>query len=248
MKVSPGTTALPAVKSWKSVGTKAVAERRASFDSLATLLTVPGAPVSVDPAPPEEHWRSAKLRVNYPGAFLSDLDPLLRPFVLLEIGDARVTPFVACDLTSFVHQELESQGQSADFTDNRPLAVRCVHPLVTLLEKLDALSRRVPLENVEPPTFVRHVEDAARIVQAAATLPVLADFADARALADDLVAKKQIGAIPRSLDRAFALEPGARTDAIRSAYEAISPMYWGPRMRLDDACAVIRGWIAQFLE
>ena len=52
--------------------------------------------------------------------------------------------------------------------DNRPRAVRCVHPIVTLLEKLDALMRRLPREDAAPATFVRHFEDAARIDEACA--------------------------------------------------------------------------------
>jgi hypothetical protein len=47
-------------------------------------------------------------------------------------------------MTSFVHEHLDREGQLGDFDDNRPRAVRCVHPLVTLLEKLDALMRRLP--------------------------------------------------------------------------------------------------------
>lgn len=35
------------------------------------------------------------------------------------------------------------------------MAVRCVHPIVTLLEKLDALHRRVPRQEIDPATFVR---------------------------------------------------------------------------------------------
>ena len=52
-------------------------------------------------------------------------------------------------VTSFVHQYLDRIGMIGDFTDNRPLAVRCVHPLVTLLEKLDALSRQYGRETIE---------------------------------------------------------------------------------------------------
>ena len=50
-------------------------------------------------------------------------------------------------MTSFVHEHLETLRQLADYNDSRPRAVRCVHPLVTLLEKLDALMRRLPRED-----------------------------------------------------------------------------------------------------
>ena len=56
---------------------------------------------------------------------------------------------------------------------------------------------------------------------------------------------RQIAALPRADDPAFALPPGERTQAIRQAYASIAPMYWGTRMDLDDACRIIRAWIAR---
>jgi hypothetical protein len=123
-----------------------------------------------------------------------------------------------------------------------------VHPLVTLLEKLDVLHRRVPNEKSEPPAFVRHFEDAARIIGAEALLLVLSDYDDARSLADDLLRQKQIAALPRADDVAFALSRGARTDAIRAAHAAIAPTFWGPRIALDDACSAISAWIKRRFE
>lgn len=46
-----------------------------------------------------------------------------------------------------------------------------VRPLVTLLEKLDALTRRYNRAAIEADGFVRHYEDAARIIQALDRLP-----------------------------------------------------------------------------
>ncbi len=249
LKIEPGSVrALPAISSWRSEGTKATAARKAHFEKLAKLLSVPGAGISPHPDPPDKSWRSASFRVTYPGHHLAALGDLLKPFVLLEVGSGRVTPSVPCDMTSFVHDELATQGQLGAFHDNRPKAVRCVHPLVTLLEKLDALHRRVPNEKSEPPDFVRHFEDAARIVAAEAALPVLPDYDDARSLADDLLTQKQIAALPRADDEAFALRRGARTDAIRASHAAIAPMFWGPRITLDDACSAISAWIKRRIE
>lgn len=52
-----------------------------------------------------------------------------------------------------------------EFRDNRAKSVRCVHPLVTLPEKLDALHRGFPNDKVVPAAFVRHYEDAARLIE-----------------------------------------------------------------------------------
>ena len=133
-----------------------------------------------------------------------------------------------------------------EFDDNRPRDVRCVHPLVTLLKKLDAIHRRVPNEKAEPAVFVRHYEDAARIVAAEAVLPPLIDYMNVRALAENMLAQRQIAMLVRQDDPAFALPDGERTTAIRVAYAAIAPMFWGRRVGLDDACRTIRSWIARW--
>jgi hypothetical protein len=187
--------------------------------------------------------RSANLQVDYPGKHQAALASVLRPFVLLEIGSARVTPFVARDMTSFVHEHLESLGQLGAFDDNRPRAVRCVHPLVTLLEKLDALMRRLPREDAAPATFVRHFEDAARIARAQAELPPLSDYATVRALAHEMLAQKQLAALPLSPHAAFNPKDDSRWRTVQQAHDAIGPMFWGPRLSLVDACADIRSWL-----
>jgi hypothetical protein len=145
LKIEAGkVSGLPAVSSWKSEGKTATTERKAYFEQIPRLLRIPGATDELDLDSVDKAWRSANLRVAYPGRHLGDLHGVLSPFVRLEVGSARVTPFVERDLSSFVHEKLLAQGQLHAFDDNRPRAVRCVHPLVTLLEKLDALRRRFP--------------------------------------------------------------------------------------------------------
>ena len=169
----------------------------------------------------------------------------MKPFVLLEVGSARVTPFVERDMTSFVHDELDAIGQLGDFHDNRPRAVRCVHPLVTLLEKLDALHRRVPRADVAPATFVRHFEDAAAIIAVERELPPLESYEGPRALAEEMVDQRQLARVPSAADDAFRPDKGDRFGEIRRAHEAIAPIFWGKRTDLDEACTKIRGSIAK---
>ncbi|MBI5490300.1 MAG: hypothetical protein HY905_23390 [Deltaproteobacteria bacterium] len=88
-----------------------------------------------------------------------------------------MTPFVERDLDSFVHRWLVGAGQASDFTDNQPRNVRLVHPFVTLFEKLDAISRRLAGNAPEPASFVRHYEDAARIIERQSALPPAASTA-----------------------------------------------------------------------
>lgn len=118
-----------------------------------------------------------------------------------------------------------------------------MHPLVTLLEKLDALMRRLPRDDAAPATFVRHFEDAARIVRARSGLPSLAGYETVRALAEEMLEQKQIVAVPSSAHAAFVPKQDERWRAVQKAHDAISPMFWGPRLSLEDACADVRGWL-----
>ncbi|MBS2023345.1 MAG: nucleotidyl transferase AbiEii/AbiGii toxin family protein [Deltaproteobacteria bacterium] len=243
LKIEPGAvTTLSAVANWKSESSKSTSERGAHFEQLAGLIQVAGASVSLGDAEDPSH-RSANIHITYPGRHHSSLPAVLRPFVLLEVGNARVTPFVERDLTSFVHERLAQTGQLGDFEDNRPRSVRCVHPLVTLLEKLDALARRVPREGTEPAVFVRHFEDAAHIIRAARNLPSLRGYATIRALADELHAHKQLKVIPSATDPVFSPGDSERWSDVRRAHKDIRPMFWGPRISIEEACADIRGWL-----
>ncbi|ADO76105.1 nucleotidyl transferase AbiEii/AbiGii toxin family protein [Stigmatella aurantiaca] len=171
LKIEPGRVRLSPVSNWKSDGTQATNARRAYFEALPSFIRVPGTTVELDRNTPDDRWRSGNVRVLYPARHLGALADVLRPFVLLEVGHARVTPFMPRDMSSFVHDHLATTGHLDDYDDNRPKGVRCVHPLVTLLEKLDALQRKVPREDIEPASFVRHYEDAARIIAAEPNLP-----------------------------------------------------------------------------
>ncbi len=243
LKLEPGAVAaLRSVTYWKSESTKATAERKTHFEALAELLVVPGASVNRSTIV-DATFRSTNLKIDYPGKHRAALASVLRPFLLLEVGSGRVTPFVARDMTSIVHEHLESVGHLGDFDDNRPRAVRCVHPLVTLLEKLDALMRRLPREDAAPATFVRHFEDAARIVRAKDALPPLSDHATVRALADEMLTQRQIAALPSSPHAAFAPKDDERWRSVQRAYDAMGPMFWGPRLSLVDACADVRSWL-----
>lgn len=243
LKIDPGTVpALPKVSNWKSGGTKATGERRAYFEKLSGLISMPGARIVLDPDSIDKLWRSADILVHYPGRHLTELGNVIFPFVRLEVGNARVTPFIPCDLTSFVHDSLAKRNQLSGFMDNRPKNVRCAHPLVTLLEKFDALHRRFPNDDVEPATFVRHYEDAARIIAASRGRPPLKDHADPHTLAAEMLAKKQIAALPASSDPALAPADGPRWESLRKAHTAIAHMFWGPRLSLEEACEEMRVW------
>ncbi|MCP4590856.1 MAG: nucleotidyl transferase AbiEii/AbiGii toxin family protein [bacterium] len=242
LRVEPGNAAgVQPVRSWTSMNRGPIRQRRAFFEALDKVIDVTHASVSLEPESIDKYSRSARYRVEYPGLFLEDLGPDIRPFVLLEVGSARVTPHVPRTLSSFVHDWLEEQQQLGDVTDNRP-RVRCVHPLVTLIEKLDAVSRRFPRDPMEPASFIRHYGDAARIIVRQGELPALG--MEIEELIEEMVSAKQIRRRPTPDDPAWLLQDASVRQALLEAHQSISPMFWGERFSLEEACGIIRGWLA----
>jgi hypothetical protein len=246
LMVQHGTVAsLPAVANWTSTNKGPVAARRAFYDALPDAFAISAVKVAVDGSRLDKQARGIDLIGRYPGVLLDQLAPTMSPFVRFEIGRARVVPFVELPLTSFVHDVLERQGHLASYTDNRPRAVRCVHPLVTLLEKLDALARRYARDTMEPDGFVRHYEDAAHIIRSFDRVPAIGQ--SARELADDMLREKDIAALPRGDEPALLLAEADRRVEVVRAFERIAPMFWGDRIPLDEACATIVQWIRENL-
>jgi len=237
---------LPPVTNWTSVNKGPVAARRAFYDALPRAFDIPDVKVETDEKRPDKYARGIDLIGQYPGVLLAQLLPEMRPHVLFEIGRARVVPFIERPITSFVHDFLESRGQLKSYVDNRPSAVRCVHPLVTLLEKLDALARRYARDSMEPDGFVRHYEDVAHIIRALDQLPKSPQ--SARDLAAEMLAEGGLVSMPSVDAISLAPKDDSRWAAIRTAHAAIEPMFWGPRITIDEACAAIRGWISDELE
>lgn len=93
----------------------------------------------------------------------------------------------------------------------------------------------------------RHFEDAARIIEAEPTLPPLGGYDRPRSLANEMLAEGQIRAMPSAQHPALTPDDSPRWDSIRRASNAITPMYWGPRIDLNFACSIIRDWIARVL-
>ena len=242
LMIQPGAvTSLPNVKSWKSTNKGPVAQRQAFYDALAGALVVPSVRVERDMSRLDKRARGADYLGHYPGIRLDQLAPAMSPFVRLEVGHARVVPHVEKMLSSFVHDYLDAQGMLGDYDDNRPRAVRCIHPLVTLFEKLDAMARRYDRDVIEAGTFVRHYEDAAQIIRATGELPAIEMSVDE--LAQDMVAKKDMRALPSPDEPALLLDDPDKRQAIEKAYAKIGPMFWGPRIPLDEACSAIREWL-----
>lgn len=232
---------LPGVTNWTSSNKGPVGRRRAFYDALADTITVPGVRIEQDASRIDKQARGADYLGRYPGVLLAELAPTMTPFVRLEVGHARVLPWIEKSLSSFVHKQLASQGMLEEFDDNRPLGVRCVHPLVTLLEKIDAMARRYKREDMDSDSFVRHYEDAAQIIRSEEKLPDMG--MTAAELAEDMLKQKDIAKLPFPDEPALLLASPEKRKSIEKAFAEIAPMYWGPRISLAESCETIRTWI-----
>ena len=244
MMILPGAVAgLPEVTNWTSTNKGPVAQRQTFYDALTGALVVPDVRVERDDSRIDKCARRADYLGHYPGIRQKQLVPAMSPFVRLEVGYARVAPHVEMTLSSFVHDYLDAQGMLSDYEENRPRFVRCVHPLMTLFEKLDAMARRYERDEIEADSFVRHYEDTARIIGAVDALPKIEmTILD---LAQDMLAKKDMRALPSPDEPALCLDDADKRAIVEKAWAKIAPMFWGERIALDEACSTIRSWLAQ---
>ena len=242
LKIGPGTSGIVDVTNWKSGGNAGSEVRKRFFDALSKL-PLEGMTIELDESSMGKDARGANLRVRYPGVHLTKLPGAVSPFILLEVGDARVHPSSSRQITSFVHDHLEAEGVIGNHAANRPTKVNCVHPLVTLIEKLDAIIHRFPKNDVLASAFVRHYEDAAHIIQGMDSLPPMGDFDGVGSLIATMLREKQIRKIPDPTDACFNPAKGERWGQVLRAHESIDPLFWGPRLSLDDSSDAIRTFL-----
>lgn len=243
VKIDPGTVVgLPAYGSVRSETAGAIAKRRAYFEGLVLHLRVAGAAVALD-TDQDPRYRSAVFVLDYPSEFRGQLLEIYRPHILLEAGLGPTPPAVTMPLDSFLHEYLLERDRQSAHTWNLPSAVICVHPVVTLLEKLDAITRRYPRDPFPANGMIRHYEDAAHIIQRVDQLPPLPDGASITTLATDLLHHRHVRRPITADDPAFTLSDPIREQALEAAHTAIAPMFWGPRLSLRDACTTIRNWL-----
>lgn len=254
--VLPGSvTGLPAVTSWRSTTSTATQSREAYWAAIMPHLILPDITVSLAPDI-DDTYCNPKFRAEYAGhhrAGLTAPGSVVTPWVLLEFahGDlahCAVAPSVRQPITSFLHEWLANRnelGGSNTLIDTRPASIDCVHPLVTLLEKLDAITKRYARSNgtFAAGSFARHYEDAARIILAleGGLLPQLT--VDLPTLAKEMLDKRQIKKLVTATDVAFTLPDIALRDQVDAAYRALKSMFWVPQMPLEDAQDVIIRWL-----
>ncbi len=245
VKIEPGRViGIPSYGSVRSETGSAIAKRRHFFEGVFAHLKIPGTTVILD-RDQDPRYRSIVYLVNYPSSFRTQLSPIYRPHVLLEAGLGLAPPSLSVPIDSFIHSFLGQNKGTGAYTWNIPSEVVCVHPVVTLLEKLDAITRRYARDPFHATGIIRHYEDVAHIVQQIDVLPPLPDNITISTLAMSMLHHRQIRRPVFSDDPAFTLIDQRRRKELEHAHTEIAPMFWGDRISLHSACDIIQQWLAE---
>ena len=232
-------TDLPELGSLRTNTAGATSKRQAFFEALTPTIQIPGATETVLIPPADARWISVEYRVHYPKLF--ELPDGVRPFVRLEPGlRSWKPPVVRRKLSSFVHDHLLDIGLDGRYVDNRAGDITCVHPFVTLMDKIDSIVKRYERDDFAPEEFVRHYEDVGHLLANVSRFPALSDEIRAEVVEHCLRNRKV-----RPDDGAFTLTDPDRRFRLLAAYHDIEPMFWGPRIPLDECCQRIGSWLTQ---
>ena len=228
---------LPGLGSLRSDSPGATQKRRAFFEALA--LDIPGAEKIVLLHPQDGRWINVEYEVYYPKRF--EVPSSMRPFVRLEPGlRPWRPPTILKDLSSFLHQHVDSVGLRTAYADNRPSGIECVHPFVTLVDKLDSVTKRYGRAQFAAEEFARHYEDLAHLVSKIGDPEPLSE-ATKLEVVDHCLAARSV--LPD--DPAFVLADPEKRALLERAYAAIAPMFWGERISLDACCERVARWLTE---
>ena len=107
---------------------------------------------------------------------------------------------------------------------------------VTLVEKLDAIAWRFD-KGRDPSEYIRHYDDAARILEAEENLPPLGESFER--LFEETESSLRLKKLAPANHSAF-IEGVAKSRDLQVAHEAIAPMFWSPPLPLERTCLRIR--------
>lgn len=157
----PDDMQVPFGKNQKSTAQKE--KRNNYFEWILETLRIPGATyVRRDKEFDDKDLRNAGFRIGYKSYF--DEIPGLKHDILLEVGYGTTTPNEPKDISSWAYDEAETAG--LEIITNRAMRVPCYLPEYTLVEKLDAISRRYrrELQGEILVNFTRHYYDVYQLL------------------------------------------------------------------------------------
>ena len=230
---------LPELGSLRSDTVGATEKRQAFFEALTLIIDIPGTTETKLLSPTDGRWISVEYQVHYPKLF--ELPEGVHPFVRLEPGlRSWKPPVVSRNLTSFLHEHVLDVGLLEQYLDNRPADMNCVHPFVTLMDKLESVVKRYAREDLVPEEFIRHYEDLAHLIASVDEFPPLTSEVRQEVIANCLRGRKI-----HPDDPAFVLDDADRRSELQAAYRDIASMFWGTRVPLEDCCERIAKWLTE---
>ena len=140
--------------------------RKHFFDTVAKKLNVPELSFYRESSfdDPSGKMRSAGIKAEYTSFFGGDIS--LKDGVILELGFDQTTPFVKCDITSWVLDKALSL--KLPVIDNRAKNIACYCPEYTFVEKLQTISTKFRLQQenkIMPINFLRHYYDVYKLLE-----------------------------------------------------------------------------------
>ncbi len=234
----PVEWALPSDHNWNSDGRSAVNERRVFFDWIAEELQIPGCRLSV--AERDRYSRAIKLRAEYREVTGSPPAPLSGG-VLLELGNARIVPSEIRPIQSWVMDYALRQGIGG-FCEAQPLAIQCIRPEVTLLEKIEAIARRYPGHRPAA-EIIRHFEDSASIIASIESGEV-ESATKIGSLYRDMLKTRDLRLDYASNPNLFRFDQFDRNEELERAWIDADPMHWGDRRPVSECVEMIREFAA----
>lgn len=143
-----------------------IESRRHFFDSIAKKLNVPALTFYRESSfdDPSGKMRSAGIKAEYTSFFGGDIS--LKDGVILELGFDQTTPFVKCDISSWILDKALLLKLS--IIDNRAKNIACYCPEYTFVEKLQTISTKFRLQQenkIMPINFLRHYYDIYKLLE-----------------------------------------------------------------------------------
>jgi len=224
---------------------KDVEARAEFFERITADISIPGLPeVKRDMAFDDAKLKSAGIRLNYEALY--PVPKGVKVGVLLEAGFAKVTPNRECDITSWVYEHAVKSGLTG-IIDNRALAVKCYEPGYTLVEKIQAISKKYRQQQEQgtmPQNFIRHYYDvycllADESVQAFIGTGQYNEHKDETFTTNDI---KDLTDNP-----AFHLNEAGMKDLYEKSYDGIASLFYHEKPTFSEILAKIETHISSLL-
>lgn len=222
---------LPVVSSWEGEAESDVASRVDFFETLIGTLRIPHVQMQRVPARKDSLSKELRLQVRYKGYFQDQLPQGHPEYLVFRSRVLPVTPNRTGPTESVIHEVMRSRSFSEAYLDNRPRVQGSVHPWVHLFESIERLRRAKDMD-LGPMALCRSLEDAGMILEDANRIPSLEQ--SPRDLAEELLFRGQIRALPEAEDPGLRNCLGPRLKSLAGAFEAMREWHLGPRLSLEE--------------